>query len=126
MAGALKVRNESDKSRMSRLQRSINPVRSYPGALPQAVAFRAFGACGSVSTTFSSILLSFLLQSSVTTTGHPFYLSSKKTLRVVGMDKKLDLQRIADVIRDDRKLTVCPYCAVFFSAPLMLRKARHT
>ena len=113
MAGALKVRNELGNSLISRFQRYIDLGCAVPGALPQAFAFRAFGAGRRVPTAVRPTLLIVLLllggYSSVSTTAYSPYLSSKQTLRVmtynihvgVGMDKQLNLQRIADVINGE-------------------------
>ena len=110
MAGALKARNESGNSLIARLQRYVDSVCAFPGALPQAFPLRAFGARRRIPTGLScALLIVFLLlagSSSVSTAGYSPYSGSKKTLRVmtynihvgVGMDKQLDLQRIADVI----------------------------
>ncbi len=114
MEEALKARNKSNDSGMSRLQRFITQISYFPGALPQALALRAFGACRKSRSSFPPSLLVVLLLlgcfSSVSTTGsQPLPNSAKRTLRImtynihvgVGMDKKLDLQRIADVIKNE-------------------------
>ena len=95
MTKALKARDESYHSPMSRLQRFVDPVSSYAGALPQAVTSRAFGAGKGVRTAFLSFLLIVFIVSAYSIVSTTAYPSSKRTLRVmsynihvcVGMDK---------------------------------------
>ena len=99
---------------MSHPQRFMMHGLSMPATLPRVFTVRAFGALGRIATSVPFVLLIVLLllsySSSVSTTGRSSTVSSgNKTVRVmtynihvgVGMDKKLDLQRIAEVINQE-------------------------
>lgn len=91
------------------LPRFVVPAPSNPGASPGVFAFRASHTGGGAAVCLVLLIVLLLVGSSAfvpDSNRSSFASSSKKTLRVmtynihvgVGMDKKLDLQRIADVI----------------------------